>query len=148
MKRRRPIDPTAALRTLSMAQTLSEHERDSLRLRYWAALDALKTGHASDEHIDTLAGAINVALVLAERTGHNADAIALIQQAQDALMRAKAREQRHGTIGLDGPGAAALGAALELHDAQLALHTAQQLQDALIESIRRMRAGDVLEVAA
>ena len=93
---KRPIDPTAALRTLSMAQKLGISEQNALRMHYWNALDALKRGQGRLDHLDTLAGAVNVALVLAERTGNNDDALALIKSAQDALMRAEAREAQYG----------------------------------------------------
>ena len=42
---------------------------------------------------------------------------------------------------------AALADALDIHDQQMQLHTAGELESALVEAIKRMRAGDVLEVA-
>jgi hypothetical protein len=146
MKRR--VDPTAALRVLGMARTLSKSEQDALSVVYWAALDAMSHGHGDETHFDSLAGAVNLALVLAERAANNADAIALIQAAQDALMRAQHRSKTLGRYGFDGPGYAAVQAVLDLHDQQLALCTGKQIIDAMDEAIRRMRAGHVFEVSA
>jgi len=147
MKRRR-VDPIAALRTLGMARTLSKNEQNALSVVYWAALDAMSRGHGDETHFDSLAGAVNLALVLAERAANNADAIALIQSAQEALMRAQQRSKTLGRYGFDGLGYAAVQAVLDIHDQQLALCTGKEMIDAMDEAIRRMRAGHVFEVSA
>lgn len=129
-------------------RTLDEADRVRLALSYWGALDALKRGQGSENDIDTLAGAVNVSLVLAERTPGGEAAIEVIKAAQDALMRAKARQVRLGRVGLDGPGAQALAEALNIHDQQMRLHKSGELESALVEAIKRMRRGEVLEVQA
>lgn len=144
--RSRWANPTAGLSAISRAQKLDADHINTLSLAYWGALNDIKRGAGDERDVDTMASAVNVSLILAETTGGNAPAIALIQQAQDALMRAKVRIDRFGKPGLDGPGALAIGRALTLHDDQLREHTAGQLQDALTEAMRRMRAGVVLEV--
>lgn len=145
---KRHVDPTAGLRVLGMARTLSRSEQAALSVVYWAALDEMAQGRGDETHFDSLAGAVNLALVLAERAGNNTEAIALIQAAQDALMRARSRNETFGRFGFDGQGYSAVQTALDLHDQQLALCTGKQMIDAMNEAIRRMHAGDVLEVSA
>ena len=144
---KRHVDPTAGLRVLGMARTLSKREQAALSVVYWAALDEMRCGRGDATHFDSLAGAVNLALVLSERAGNNGIAISMIQQAQNALMRAQARKERTGHYGFDGPGLSFIADVLRLHDEQLALCTGKQMIDAMNEAIRRMRAGDVLEVA-
>ena len=144
---KRHVDPTAALRVLGMARTLSKSEQAALSVVYWAAFDEMRCGRGDAAHFDSLAGAVNLALVLAERSGKNVAAIFLIQGAQDALMRAQHRKERTGHYGFDGPGLSAIVDVLRIHDAQIALCTGKQMIDAMHEAIRRMRAGDVLEVS-
>lgn len=145
---KRHADPTVALRTLGMARRLSRPEQADLSVVYWAALDEMTQGRGDETHFDSLAGAVNLALVLAERAGNNAEALARIQEAQNALMRAQSRKETLGRFGFDGPGYTAMQTALDLHDQQLALCTGKQMIDAMNEAIRRMRAGDVLEAHA
>jgi hypothetical protein len=148
MKRPRYVDTTAALRTLGMARRLSKSEQTAMSLVYWAALDEMAQGRGDETHFDSLAGAVNLTLVLAERAGNNTEAIAHIKAAQNALMRAQARKEKIGRFGLDGQGYGAVQIALDLHDQQLALSTMRQVIDAMDEAIRRMRAGEVMEVSA
>jgi hypothetical protein len=148
MKRRRHVDTTAALRTLGMARRLNRSEQTAMSVVYWAAFDDMAQGRGDETHFDSLAGAVNLALVLAERAGNNTEAIAHIQAAQDALMRARARKEMIGRFGFDGQGYSAVQTVLDLHDQQLALCTGKQMIEAMNEAIRRMRAGDVLEASA
>ena len=132
---------------MSMNRPLDAEQTTTLGVAYWAAFDAVKRGAATDHDIDTLASAVNVSLILCERTPGSEDAIDAVKSAQDALMRAKGRHDRHGRYGLDGAGMQALADALDIHDQQMRLHTAGEMESALVEAIKRMRAGDVLEVA-
>lgn len=145
MKRR--IATTAAMSTLGMARRLSKGEQAALSVVYWAALDEMTAGRGDETHFDCLAGAVNLTLVLAEKAKNNAEAIALIQAAQDALMRAQARKTAHGRYGFDGVGLVDIREVLSLHDELLAVCTGRQMIFAMNEAIQRMKAGQVLEVA-
>lgn len=148
MKRRR-IDIGAHEYAVRMAQVLPVEDRRRLQLSYRMAFERMRAGTADGDHAATLGTVANIALVLAERTGNAEVGVALVQQAQDALMRAAARRQRlqADRYVLDGPGLLAVAKLLDLHDTQLEHHTARQFKQAIEEAARRARAGDVLEVA-
>lgn len=133
--------------TIQGHQHIDDEQKSALGLACWGALDALTKGSGTDHDVDTLASAINVSLILAERTPGGEMAVDAIKDAQDALMRVKARQERIGKHGLDAPGLQALRVALDIHEQQIALHKSGELESALVEAIKRMRNGDVLEVA-
>jgi hypothetical protein len=54
----------------------------------------------------------------------------------------KARYQEHGKFGLDGEGLQALRAFAELHEAQVRTTTHGELEDAIKEMHRRIKAGN------
>lgn len=147
MKRRR-VDPGAHEYAVRMAQVLPVEDRRRLQLSYRMAFERMRAGTADGDHAATLGTVANIALVLAERTGNAEVGIQAVKDAQDALLRAAERKQRlqADSYVLDGPGLQAVAKLLDLHDAQLDHHTARQFKDAIEESARRVRAGDVLEV--
>ena len=149
MKRRR-IDLGAHEFAVRMAQVLPVEDRSRLQLSYRMAFERMRAGTADGDHAATLGTVANIALVLAERTGNAEVGVQIVQRAQDALMRAAMRRQRAQSEAwlLDGPGMGAVAALLDLHDAQLAHHTARQFRDAIREAERRVRAGHVFEVSA
>ena len=133
--------------TIQGHQQIDGEQTTLLGLAYWGALDALRHGNGTDADVDTIASAVNVSLILAERTAGGDAALPIIKSAQDALMRAKARHERYGSYGLDGLGLQAISDALDIHEQQVALHKSGELESALLEAIKRMRNGYILEVA-
>jgi len=54
----------------------------------------------------------------------------------------------HRVLGSQGFGVRSIFVALDIHDQQMRLHKSGELESALVEAIKRMRAGEVLEVQA
>ncbi len=147
--KRRQVDLGAHEYAVRMAQVLPTEDRRRLQLSYRMAFERMRAGTADGDHAAKLGTVANIALVLAERTGNADIGVQIVQAAQDALMRSAARKERLQTkrYVLDGPGLQAVSELLNLHDTQLEHHTARQFKLAIEEAARRVRAGDVLEVA-
>ncbi|WP_447639563.1 hypothetical protein [Pandoraea norimbergensis] len=130
----------AAARPLDLSQT------NDIGLAYHLSFNAVQGGYATEEAWSQLACSMNIAMLLAEQ-GVGSERLGDIRCAQDALMRAKARGERTGKWGLDGDGIRDLRAAITAHDAQMATASKAQVQHAISEMHRRMKAGDVLGAA-
>lgn len=154
-------DPTAPLRLLHGARPFDETEQTKLSLPVHLALEALRTGRATDEDYDTLAIVANVALVRAEqidkaarksgRLHSEADLmVPVIQRAQDALLTLKARALRTGRLVPTGPELQQITTVVEIHDQLLALSTPRQMEQAMREVLARVARQQVhrLEDAA
>lgn len=142
-KRRYQADPMAMFRAFGRAATFTESEQAQLNLPVRVAFQAFIDRTATEGDFHTLAGAVNVAMVCAERIDP------LVEQtctaARDALMRVHARQMACGQWGLDGPAFAELELAIDVYEQLTGLLTGGQLKDAMQECIRRMQAGDVLQ---
>lgn len=136
---RRRIDPMS---WIAKRTPLRADQQIDLGIAYHASLQALLTGHGTEQAWSTLVCALNVALLLAE-SGVCAPAIQTIQLAQEALLRARDRAARTNTWALDGDGIRVLQAALNLHDEQTSRATRGQIAAALREVHRRVSAGEV-----
>lgn len=125
------------------------------------ALEALRTGRATDEDYDTLAIVANVSLVRAEqidkaarkagRLHSEADLmVPVIQRAHDALMTLKARGLRTGRLVPTRPELQEIATVVDIHDQLLALSTPRQMEQAMREVLARVQRQQVyrLEDAA
>lgn len=120
-----------------------------LSLIQWSALQALRAGSATEADYCHLAVGANVSMVLCER-GVLADRLPDVLDAQDALVRMRARANRTGRYVADGPGLQAITRFVELHEEQLAPGNCTQAQvlSAVQEVQNRRAAGQVIEVRA
>lgn len=125
-------DPMASItRRIPLA---ADQQRD-LGIAYHASLQALISGHGTEQAWATLACAHNVATQLAEQ-GIRADALPTIKLAQAALLRSRERGRRTGRWGFDGDGLRLVMAVSIIHDDQISLATRSQIV-AAIEAVRQ-----------
>ena len=142
--KRYQADPLAMFKAFGRAAPFTEAEQAQLNLPVRVAFQSFIDRTASDADFHTLACAVNVAMVCAEKIDP------LVEQtctaARDALMRVHTRQLQCGQWGLDGPAFAELEQAICVYEQLTGLLTGGQLKDAMSEVIRRMQAGEVLEV--
>jgi hypothetical protein len=146
--RPRQASNVAGINKLAMASALSQAEIDALALRVHGANAVVRAGHAAEQNMADIAAAINTSMVLCERAGNNAEALQIVFDAQDALLRAQRHHQHAKRWCLDGPGIGQVAAALSLYEQLLGAVTALQLTDAIREAWKRADAGLVLTVEA
>ncbi len=139
MNKRPLINPLAFL---GQRARLDEDQQRDLGIAYRVSLQALLTGHGSEQAWSTLACTLNVALILCEYGICTAD-LNTIQHAQDALLRSRERAQRTDKWALDGDGIRVVQSALAIHDEQISRCTRQQITAALNEVHRRVSIGEV-----
>ena len=138
----------AGINKLAMASPLTPVEIDALMLKVRAANAVVRTGHACEQNVADIAVAINASMVLCERAGNNAEALQIVFDAQDALLRAQRHHAHAKRWCLDGPGIGQIAAALNLYEQLLGAITAQQLTDAIREAWKRADNGLVLTTEA
>lgn len=144
-RRHRQADPGAFLRAIGMQHGMDASQQVDLTLGVRAAVLALCSGAGTEHHVHTLASAINVALVLAERgAGHEfQDAIIA---AQTALVRTIERGRRTRRWGFDGMALTAVHQAVAIYESQLAAVPRVEARTAVREVSRRVQQGHVFEV--
>jgi hypothetical protein len=142
--RRRRVDPLGGLRLIAETKLFDEVELRTLSLPPRAAYDAIRVGRAREGDFDTLAAVVNVSLIRCESIGQ--EGVDLCTDAQEALLRIKERHQRTGRWGVDHIAIQAIPPVLDLHEQLLALSTPKQMMDAMKEVLRRMNAGETVEL--
>lgn len=142
-KRRYKSDPMAIFRVLGRVQSFTPDEQAQLNLPVFLALDSIAHGKGTEGDFHTLAAAVNVAMVCAERIDPLVEKTCT--DARDALMRVLERHTKHGTWGFDGPGYLAVKEAADVYQQLTSLLTGGQLKEAMQECMSRMAAGEVLE---
>ena len=100
----------------------------ALQLKNHLALEALRTGEAVKEDIDTIISAFNITEALARyKIGSNYKVE--IKQAQDALYNcAKRGIERNYSFVMTGPEIKAINFVMALHDEQLQLATVKEIE--------------------
>lgn len=145
-KQKYRADPMSIYRVLGRVETFTPAEQAALNLPVRIAFESLRTGKAEESDFHTLAAAVNISMVCAEKIDP------LVEQScvagRDALMRVHKRHAATGVWGLDGPAFAEIEQALEIFEQLNSLLSAGQVKDALEECYRRMQAGEVMEVPA
>lgn len=142
-KRRYKSDPTAIFRVLGRVQPFTPDEQAQLNLPVFLALDSIAHGKGSESDFHTMAAAVNVSMVCAEKIDPLVEKTCT--DARDALMRVHARQIKHGTWGFDGPGYLAVKEAADVYQQLTSLLTGGQLKEAMQECMSRMEAGEVME---
>lgn len=106
-----------------------------LKIKHYAALDAIKKGQATKHEVDILVACFNISEAYA-RHGLGAEYMDEIKLAQQAVESMVQRAIKHGRYGCSGAEMSAIAAALVLHDEQLDNSTVKQLEDmvAFVES--------------
>ena len=103
----------------------------ALQLKNHLALEALRTGQAVKDDIDTIISAFNITEALAKhKIGE--DYKVEIKQAQDALYNcAKRGVERNYSFVMTGPEIKAINFVMELHDEQLHVATVKDIEIAV-----------------
>ena len=142
---RRPyrVDRSAWAHAVGMQQQLTDDQRTDLGLAVHACIERLRTGNGIELDWHTLAAAVNVSLVLAEK-GVGDEHLEDIKLAQDALIEILGRHRRTGRWAFTGSGYVALARAVEIHEAQLASVTRDGARAAMLEVRRRVERGETL----
>lgn len=135
-------DPGSMRRLVARHSPFTPAELTTLSIPPRVAFESLRTGSGSEPDFHTLAAVANCTLVCAESI--HPDCVAVAQRAQDALLRILDRSVRLGEWSLDSEALQEFPPVLELHEQLLALYTPAQMQDAMVETLRRMRAGQTL----
>jgi hypothetical protein len=138
------MDLWASMRNKDMPMTRDDYLQ--MVSYHRLAFENTLRGSASEESWGCLALASNIALVLAE-LGYGEDYIAMIQQGQDALLRAKERGEKSASWRLDGMGAKTIGDMLDVLDAQLEIATRAEIMDARNIILQRMADQEAAEAA-
>ena len=146
--RPRPGSAVAGMNKLAMASPLRAPEIGAIALRVRAANAVVRAGQATEQNMADIAAAVNTAMVLCERAGNNHEALQIVFDAQDALLRAQRHHAHAKRWCLDGPGIGQVAAALHLYEQLLSAITAQQLTDAIREAWKRADNGLVLTTEA
>jgi hypothetical protein len=144
LKRQQAIgaDPLALCRGMGNNVPFTPEELAELKTPPRVAFESLRRGHGSEYDFHTLAAVANNTLVCAESI--HPDCVEVAKAAQDALMRILDRQHRLGKWGLDSQALQEIPPALDLHEQLLELYTPLQMQQAMAETIRRMKAGQTL----
>lgn len=142
-KRRFQADPTAIFRVLGRVQPFTTEEQAQINLPVMLALDSISHGKGEESDFHTLAAAVNISMICAERIDPLVEKTCT--DARDALMRVHARFMKHGTWGFDGPGYLAVKDAADVYCQLTSLLTGGQLKEAMQECLQRMQAGQVME---
>lgn len=142
-KRKYTADPMAMFRVLGKVQLFTEAEQATLNLPVRLAFEALRTRTAAEGDFHTLAAAVNIAMVCAEKIDPVVERSCIA--ARDAMQRVFERHTATGQWGLDGPAFAEIEQAVEIYEQLNALLPAGQVKDALEECYRRIATGDVIQ---
>lgn len=140
-KRRYAADPMAMYRVLNRLQEFTEEEQKLLTNPLRAAFERLRSGAGDANDWQELASATNIALIRSESV--DPLCVETCMRAQDALLRAKDRYQRMKVWGFDGQALQDIPPLLDLHEQFVTLSTPLQMQQAVRETYRRMRSGQV-----
>ena len=142
-KFKRNVNPLAMYGAIRAVTQLEDAQQVDLGTDYWSAFASMKTLHAAEDHFHKLAGAANVAMVLAEQ-GVMPTALEDFKAAQDALIGVWRRAEKTGRLGFVASEMATIKESLLLHDLQLKAATQEQALNAVKEVIRRKENGDLI----
>jgi hypothetical protein len=130
-------------RVVGRVTPFTEAEQMQINLPVRVAFESIRTSRGEESDFHTLAAAVNITMVCAERIDP------LVEQsctaARDALQRMYDRHARVGSWGFDGPALQEVEQGVEIYEQLTALLTGGQLKAAMTECYRRMREGEVIE---
>jgi hypothetical protein len=141
-KYRPPADPTSWAYAIARNWDMDQNHATKIVNIIRTAYQRMREGNGSLEDFDQVAAALNVSLIRAEKIGQ--PVVDGINAGQQALMAADRRMGEHGRYGFSGPDLLAMNCAMDLYEQILRNSTPRQMQDAMEESMRRMRAGQVM----
>lgn len=137
---RKVRDPMAYIHTHI---TLAHDQQRDIGIAYRASLHAMLRGSGTQQTWSTVACMLNLALMLAEQDVVP-NALDVIKQAQEAIVRSRARAEKFNTWAFDGEGIRDVMAAANYHDEQLEVAKRSQVVHAIREVHRRVDAGEII----
>ena len=131
--------------SINKRTTLVKSQSTDLGIAIFAALDAIVSGRGNELQWSTLASAVNVSLLLAER-GICSESLSIIKLAQDGLIMIKRRYELHGDwrMNISHHIRQSIIAAIKIYDEQCRIATRAELSNALREIYRRVQEGEIL----
>ena len=138
--KRKVRDPMAYIHAHT---TLAQDQQRDIGIAYHSSLHAMLRGHGTEQTWSTVSCALNIALMLAEQ-GILPEALDTIKQAQNALVRSRARASKFGTWAFDGEGIRDVLAAANYYDEQLEISKRSQVIQAIKEVHRRIDIGETV----
>ncbi|WP_168921860.1 hypothetical protein [Polaromonas vacuolata] len=128
--------------TCRKVKTFDKEEAAELSNEARIAWLNLKHGTGTTTHFDTLATALNSALVMCEPIGQ--EAVDVVIRAQLSVVEMQSRYRRTSTFGADANALANVPDGLDLYDQLLTFSNPLQLVRAVKDSWKRIENGDVL----
>jgi hypothetical protein len=141
MRKHRPRKELDPMGWISKRTAIAADQQRDLGIAYHVSLQAMLSGHGTEESWSTVTCSLNIALILAEQ-GFCAGAIPTIKLAQEAMLRSQERALRTGKWAFDGTGMQSVMAALNIHDEQIARASRAQISGALREVHRRIESNE------
>jgi hypothetical protein len=138
----RPADPLAWAYAIASNSDMDQAHATKIVNIIRTAYQRMREGNGTDEDFDRLAAALNVSLMRAEKIGK--PLVDGINAGLQALMAADRRNGEGRGYGFSGPDLLAMNCAVDLYEEILRNSTPRQMQEALEEGARRMRAGKVI----
>lgn len=128
----RPINPNAHNWVLAGLKPLPEVSDAlvNIKIKNYAALDEIRAGRATTDHVDVIIGAVNMAEAYTI-LGKGRDWIDEIHAAQDALFTMASRGLVKKRFLFTGQEMNAINLAMEVHNQQLDNSTVQELEECL-----------------
>jgi hypothetical protein len=137
---RKVRDPMAYIHTHI---TLAQDQQRDIGIAYRTSLQAMLRGQGTEQTWSTVACMLNLALILTEQ-GVLPQALDTIKQAQDAIVRSRARAEKFNSWAFDGEGIRAVLTAANYHDEQLEVAKRSQVVHAIKEVHRRVEIGEAV----
>lgn len=141
---RAQADPSSIYRVMNRIQPFTRAEQLELSMPPRVAFESMRSGRGTEFDFHTLAAVANCALVCGEKIGK--PCVDAAKLAQESLVMMLDRHVRLGKWGVDAGALQNIPPVLDLHEQLLALYTPLQMQQAMQETIRRMKAGETLAV--
>lgn len=143
----RPINPNAHQWVLAGLKPLPEVSDAlvNIKIKNYAALDEIRAGRATTDHVDVIIGAVNMAEAYTI-LGKGKDWIDEIHAAQDALFTMASRGLVKKRFLFTGQEMNAINLAMEIHNQQLENSTVQEVEKCLkiVENqIRHKKAREI-----
>ena len=145
-KRRWQADPAAMGRVFARIQPYTDAEQAHVSIPARMGMSNILHGKGTTDDLDAIAYTVNATLVLSETT--HPECVNVCLDAASAVIAAKNRWRKFGSIGFDGLGLQAVQHALDLHEEFLKHINPATHAAALREVLRRIDAGKFLEQAA
>lgn len=140
-KRQRYADPMAMFKALGRVQALTWAEQVAMSLPVRLSFEALRTGKAGKDDFNTIATAVNIAMIAAEQIDPLVEKTCV--DARDSLMAIHGHHD-HGGYAPTPAALADIEQAIDIYEQLASLVTGGQLNDVIGHCVDRIRNGEVV----